>query len=279
MKAVILVVAATIVTIDCTNSLNELRKRKAWNVDDVTGLYMSTSDAWTFNALLQKNYDNAGLFEFKLEFKLSSDVAYAAPIRLKWIFAVTCFEHFIGNLLAYIGAVLELLETREDAVFDQKTMELIGFDESVYGVPTFLFDAGYRKLGPVFDIIHFLRTFTIQSSENLTTAFPLRIKLQKFIEQYSYMHGGKIDFANNPGTANRTDLEKKCLRIKTEITRLSEMVFLNTTPLINSMYLDRNLDHTDQLFGFNHYVYENEQFTIYVSMANVFRVTCFVLEY
>lgn len=259
MRAVML--ALTIVSVVRAKSLYELRKHRAWDVDD--GLFVFTSDV--LSSELQKNYNNADIFESRLELKRPTDVVYAAPIRLKWIFAATCFEHLVGDLLAYTGTVVELLETQEGVAFDQKTVELIGFDECIYSVPTFLFDAGYRKLEPIFDVIHFFRSLALLPPANSMTA---QTKLRKFIKEYSYIHGRETAFENNPGIANRAELEKKCLDIKTKITNLSKIFFLNTTPLINTMFFDQTpeSDHTNRLLEFDNYIYETEKCIVYVSM-------------
>lgn len=211
-------------------------------------------------------------FKSKVVLTYPTDVVYAAAIHLKWILADTCFDYLLAHLLGFTGAVVELLETQKTIIIDQKTMELIGFDDSVYSLPTFLFDVGYRKLESIIDILHFLRTLTLPRPSNLATAFILQTKLRKFIEENTYLHNRETDFETNPMTANRDKLEKMCLEIKTKIINVSEIFFLYITPLINTIIYDRKFEdeHTNQLSAFRKYIYETEKFTIDVSIMIVF---------
>lgn len=278
MKTVLLVLAATIVTIDCKKSLYDLRKRELWNPSEIIRLDKSIRGVWGFNTEYQENYNNASLFESKVELKYPTDVLYASRIELKWILATTFFEHLVANLLEFTEAVVKILGMLKMNLINRQTLELISFEnDDIYSLPTFLFHAGYRKLDPIFDVIHLLRTLLLPSPANLVTDIRLRKKLQIFIREYSYIHNRKKTIEKDPKPAVVEELMKKCNKLKTELTTLSEIFVLNTTPLISTMFYDRQLEYEriNRLSAFNDYIYKTEKCIIYVSITNVFRVIQF----
>lgn len=278
MKTVLLVLAITIVTIDCRKSLYDLRKREPWNPSEIIRLEKSIRDVWYLNTDLQKNYANEGLFRSKVELKHFTDVLYASRIDLKWVLAATCFEHFIADLLAFSSAVEKLLGILETNLIGRETKELMSFDsDEIYNVPTFLFHAGYRNLKPIFDTIHLLRTLSLPPTANLATDFILRKELQKFIREHSYIQSGEITTERKLDSTDIEGFANECKIIKSKLMTLSEIFYLNTTPLINTTVYDRNFeyDRITPLSMFKNYVYNTEKCTIYVSITNVLRVVCF----
>lgn len=280
MKTVLLVLAITIVTIDCTKSLYDLRKREPWNPSKIISLEQSIRELWYINIKLQKNYAYESSFKSKLELINPLDVLYASRIELKWVIAATCFEFFVTELLAYAGAVDELLKKLMTNV-DRETIELISFDnDEIYNFPTFLFHAGYCKLEPIFDAVHLLRTLSLPPSENLATDSKLQKELKKFIQTYSNMYSSKKTDEENLESPSISDLKYKCKQIKQRIATYSKIFHLNTTPLINTIVYDQNYksDLINPL-AFNNYVYNTETCTIFVSITNVIPVICFYRDF
>lgn len=283
MKTVLLVLAITIVTIDCKKSLYDLRKREPWNPSEIISLENSIRDVWYININLQTNYAYESSFKSKLELTNPSDVLYASRIELKWVIAATCFEYFITDLLAYSDAVVELLEmlmtngVRET----RETIDLISFDnDEIYNLPTFLFHAGHCKLEPIFDAVHLLRTLSLPPSANLATDSKLQKELKQFIQTYSNMYSSNKTDEENLEPPNINYLISKCKQIKQKITTLSNIFHLNTTPLINTIVYDQNYKSGRiNSLAFKNYIYNTETCTIYVSTTNVIPVIYFYRDF
>lgn len=103
-----------------------------------------------------------------------------------WIFATTCYEHFVDTLVEFANEAVKLIVTPEKDVLDQKTIELIRFvDDDIYCLPTFLFDVGHRKLETILQTIHLLRLLSYSFQASVVTALQLKKELQKFVEDHS----------------------------------------------------------------------------------------------
>lgn len=273
IMVVVMVFALMIVTVDCATSMYSVRKRTLWDANDISNLITSTTVVHEFDRRLQTNYKNRDVCELTQKTKYPWEVLNEAKTIYISIFATTCYEYFFDVLLEYISVAETLIVTSSVHQIHRETIELIQFvNDDIYCLPTFLFDVGHRELETTFQTIHLLRSLSYSSQARLVNASALKETLQKFVSDHSW----KLTKSEEVLDTNIIELKNRCQNIKRKLTKISKIFCLKSNPFINSRIYDRHIDHntTVSSFSFKDYIYKTEKCTIYVSITNVFFLTC-----
>lgn len=273
MKLGVVVFAVTIVTIDCYNSLHDLRKRMPRTAKDIASLVERTKADEKFNGKFRNNFDIKEflLFDTSSEYLMESSHLMAGSKNLS--FVNTCYEHLVDNLVTYVDVTIKLIGTVTTDRIDQNTIDAIRLNcDHVYCLLTFLFDIGFRKLDPIFETIYFLQSLPHNVQANSETASLLPNVLQTFLKKHLLKI---IDTEiNQSPSMTYEELAVTLSEIERELSKFSSK-FCSTTykPLFNINVYDQNTDsiESNKPMSFTNYVYESEMCTIEVSIANTFR--------
>lgn len=274
MKLGVVVFAVIIVTINCYESLHDLRKRMPRSANEISDLIENTKGDEKFNSKFQKNFDVKEFLLFDAFEEYSIDGTQFMTGSRNLSFSNTCYEHLVDYLVTYIDVAIKLIETLTTDTIDQKAIDAIRFNcEHIYCLLTFLFDIGFRKLDLIFETIHFLQSLPQRVQADSTTASLLSNALRAFLKKYLVQLIDEDKKASSSITLE--ELKEKLLEIERELCHFSYK-FCSTTykPLINTNVYYQNTDPIDSnlSMSFTNYVYESEMCTIQVSITKTFRI-------
>lgn len=274
MKLGVVVFAVTIATIDCYDSLHELRKRMPRHTNEFADLIKKFQSDEKFYSKYQNNSHTEEILSFATseEFQIYSVHLMAGARNLT--FANTCYEHFVDNLVTYVTVAVKLIQTVTIEQVDQRMIDTMRFNtDHVYCLLTFLFDIGIRKLDLIFETVQFLQTLPNSAPANSKRFASLLLNaLQKFLKEYpsTLTNQGLIDLSS----ITPDQLKEKLLEIEREVSKFSYNFCSMTYKPLNFYYqnvMDATTD-SKQPMSFTNYVYENEVCMIHVSITNTFLI-------